>query len=322
MAKGLPAIALRWSLRDIDTIGNDVEEFRFLREPTYTDEELWALVLDLEDEMCAKGIDQRRRSFLLPVKAMERLGYASFSLSSNNSPLLFNRIQSIQRTLYRDKDVAVGGIHGGAFMFRAIATLVYVPIIFGTVQIDPFAYCDLSSKQIEWLRRTEGQERKYLVNFCNLFDLAACINPMSGYREVSDRVVSHLRLSAMQTQAAGAALCAAFDERGAIQSSLIAAELAMKAGLLNVGMLNKELRALGHDFEKMVRALNRVYPSLKTEEALGHVKKLPKLVTNRYSPEQPGRIQTGEIVMASQAIIGEVARLLTEGSLLESLVLE
>ena len=42
---------------------------------------------------------------------------------------------------------------------------------------------------------------------------------------------------------------------------------------------------------------------------------LPELVPNRYSPKQPGRNETGSIVMSSQAIAGAVARVLTGDSL-------
>ena len=125
-----------------------------------------------------------------------------------------------------------------------------------------------------------------------------------------------LRLSALQTQGAGATLCAAFDERGAVQSALMAAELSMKGALAGAGADDSELRRLGHDFAKLARAVGEAYAEFDLEEAMEEVGNLPELVPNRYSAEQPGRNETGSIVTSSQAIGGTVARALTGGGLL------
>ncbi len=283
----------------------------------YSDDQLWGLILALEDELCAKGMAPKNRHFELPARAMERLGYRSFVLSGSGAPPLLRRIEGMHATLYRRKDVAAGGVHGGAFMFRGIATNVHVPIAYGTVAIEPFSLCDLAARQIDWLRSSAGQEQAYLVNFCNLFDFAASLHPMGGYGVAPKPALPLLQLSALQTQGAAATLCAAFDERGAVQSALIAAELAMKAALAGAGANEDDLKALGHDFSKMARAVGEAYEEFGLEAVMEDVGNLPELVPNRYSPKQPGRDETGLIVMSSQAIAGAVARVLTGGSLLE-----
>ena len=115
------------------------------------DQQIWELISTIEDELFADGLDPKQRHFQLPVKAMERLGYTTFALSGPNEPASLRRIRAIHQTLYRTKDVAVGGLHGGAFMFRGIAVEVRVPRFFGSVQIHPFEYNDLSPRQKEWL---------------------------------------------------------------------------------------------------------------------------------------------------------------------------
>ena len=97
------------------------------------DPELWDLIWNLEDELLAEGLDPRQRCFHLPVRAMERLGYASFVLFGPHEPALLRRIRTFHQTLYRTKDVAVGGLHGGVFMFRGVAVEVRVPLSFGSV---------------------------------------------------------------------------------------------------------------------------------------------------------------------------------------------
>ena len=285
-------------------------------EPVYKDEDLWELILTLEEGMCAEGITPKERHFKLPIKAMERLGFKSFVLSGSREDPLLKRIRALHATLYRPKDVAVGGLHGGAFMFNGIAAQVYVPIIYGAVMIDPFEFCDLSPSQIEWLRSSPAQDRAYLVNFCNLFDFSACLHPMGDYGEVSKAALPLLQLAAFQTQSAGAALCAAFDNRGAVQSALVAAELSMKAALAGAGSKESELKVLGHDFVKLAEAVGDAYEKFELRPVKELARGLPELVPNRYSPKQPERNETGSIVMSSQAIAGAVARVLTEGSLL------
>lgn len=91
---------------------------------------------------------------------MERLGYTNFALSGPDEPVLLCRIRAIHQTLYRSKDVAVGGLHGGAFMFRGTAVEVRVPLFFGSVKIHPFEHNDLSPRHREWLALDPEQVRR------------------------------------------------------------------------------------------------------------------------------------------------------------------
>ena len=270
--------------------------------PMYKDEDLWQLILTLEEEMNAEGIIPKERHFKLPIKAMESLGFQSFVLSGHREHPLLKRIRVLHATLYRPKDVAIGVLHGGAFMFHGIAAHVYVPIILGRVKIDPFEFCDLSPNQIEWVRSSPAQERAYLVNFCNLFDFSACLHPMGDYDEVPESALPLLQLAAFQTQSAGATLSAAFDNRGAVQSALVAAELSMKAALAGAGTEESELKALGHDLVRLAKAVGDAYEKFELRAVMELARGLPELVPNRYSPKQPGRNETGSIVMSSQAI--------------------
>ena len=128
----------------------------------YKDEDLWQLILTLEEEMWADGIMPKDRHFDLPIKVMESLGFQSFIAGGDREHPLLKRIRALHATLYRRKDVAIGGLHRGAFMFHGIAAHVYVPIILGEAKIDPFELCDLSPRQLEWLRSNSEQERAYL----------------------------------------------------------------------------------------------------------------------------------------------------------------
>ena len=279
-----------------------------------SDQAILELISTIEDELLADGLDPRQRHFQLPVTAMERLGYTSFALSGPYEPALLRRIRAIHQTLYRTKDVAVLGLHGGAFMFRGIAVEVRVPMILGSAQIRPFEHNDLSRGQKEWLASDPELVEAYVSTFCDIFDFSACLYSVDGYSEPPDAATPLLCLSAFQLQGAGATLCAAFDGRGAIQSSLVGAELALKAALAGNGTSDGELKGYGHDLERLANAVTDVYESFELTSVKARMRVLPKLVENRYSPVQPSRMETGEIVMASQHIAGAVARALTGGS--------
>ena len=276
-----------------------------------TNEDLWQLILDIENEMCAEGMSPKDRHFHLPIKAMERLGYRSFALGGRNEPPLYKRIRKLHGTLYRMEDVAVGGIHGGAFMFRGIATHVYVPLILGKVKVEPFKYNDLSPEQLNWMISSPADRKTYYTNFCNLFDFAACLYPMEGFGKVPETALPRLQLAAFQSQSAAATLCAAYDTRGAIQSSLLAAELSMKAALEGDGARDSDLIKHGHNLKNLADAVGKAYDVFDLATVREHINTLPQLVPNRYSLQQPDRNKTGKIVMASQAIVGAVARALT-----------
>ena len=279
------------------------------------DQELWDLISILENELLADGLDPKQRHFHLPVRAMERLGCASFALSGPNEPALLHRIRTIHRTLYRTKDVAVGGLHGGAFMFRGIAVEVRVPLFFGSVRISPFEHNDLSPRQKEWLASAPEHVEAYVSTFCDIFDFSACLYSFSGYDDPPETARHFLGLAAFQLQGAGATLCAAFDERGAIQSSLVGAELALKAALAGNGASDADLKEYRHNLHRLVAAVSKVYSKFEMNSVNARMRLLPNLVDNRYSAQQPSRMETGDIVMASQFIAGAVARALTGGSL-------
>ena len=283
--------------------------------PELTDQELFDLILQLENELLAEGMDPKHRALHVPIKVMELLGYKSFVVTGHNSPEVLQRIRSLHKQLYRPRDVAAGGVHGGVFMFRGIAAAVHIPIVFGAVGINPFDYCDLSSRQIEWLQSDAKQAEEYVETFCDLFDLAGCISSLADYEQPTGRARDLFGLAAFQLQGSSASLCVAFDGRGAVQSALIGAELSLKGALAAKGKSEAQLKSYRHDLSKLVTEVKKLYPAFEVGAVRSRMHGLPKLVPNRYSSDQPTRMETGKIVMASQFIAGAVARAVTGGSL-------
>mgnify|MGYP003644857704 CR=1 FL=1 len=281
---------------------------------TPTDQELSRLILAIEDELDAEGMDPKDRAFHGPQRVMSKLGYISFVMGGLGAPPVLERIMAIHRSLYRPKDTGVGGLHGGAFMFRGIATRIYIPIIFGRVGINPLDLCDLTDDQKRWLGSRDSDLNAYVDTFADLFDFAAMLAPMSNYSYPPEESVPLLTSASFQLQAAGAVLCNAFDERGCVQNALIGAELTLKGALKGKGVLEKELKGMGHDLPRLVEATAERWPSFDLEKASKVVAEFPPYVANRYSQAQPSRRDAGSIVMGAQFIAGETARAISGGN--------
>lgn len=276
---------------------------------TPSDDELYALILKLEDELDEAGIDPDKRAWELPRKAMRELGYVNYVLSEGSPPqVLFDRIRSMHLLLYRPKDVAAGAIHGGAFMFRGIATLIEIPMMFGEVNIDLLKLCDLTQDQITWLSKRPNELQSYCDTVHDLLDFAGGFFGMGGFDLAPEESMPFFFLARSHLHAAAATLCAALDTRGCTQSAILGSELALKAAIAGTGAQERDLRSFGHDLDRMANAVADCYPVVKRDQLLHHVALLPPFVANRYSMKQPTRREAGAIVMSAQFIAAEAMR--------------
>jgi hypothetical protein len=131
--------------------------------------------------------------------------------------------------------LAVGGIHGGIFMFRDVFARIDIPMAYGKVAIEPLKLTDLSDTQIKWLCSRSADLQMFLDQFTDIFDFAGSVATFGDYKRPTKEALEVFWLAAFQLQAAAAALSAAFDFRGAVQSAILGAELALKGGLAAIG---------------------------------------------------------------------------------------
>jgi hypothetical protein len=151
----------------------------------------------------------------------------------------------------------------------------------------------------------------YLDRFIDIFDVASGVGHLADYKVPPKESLEMFQLAAFQLQAAAAILSVAFDFRGAVQSALIGAELALKAGLAAMRVDEEGRREHGHDLASAAQALAGMQPGLDIQTVLTTIKRLPEYVENRYSPNQPPRAETGHIAMGAQYIAGKVMRQMT-----------
>jgi hypothetical protein len=280
-----------------------------------SDRELFNFVIEADEEAFNEGLAPNQRSFHVTSKVMKRLGYLSFVQSGVSTPPIVKRISALHNSLYRREDLSVGGLHGGIFMFRDVFVRIHIPIIYGRPQIDPFALTDLSKMQLKWLCSRVNDMQAFLDQFTDIFDFAGGINNLGDFKSPPENSLDTFRLAACQLQAAAATLSVAFDNRGAIQSALIGAELALKGGLAAIGVDEKARRKHGHNLASASNTFAKAKPDFDLPRVLKAIEPLPPYVENRYSSHQPGRVETGHIVMKVQYIAGEVMRQITQFSI-------
>lgn len=284
-----------------------------------SDDELLKFVIEADDELLKEGKSPKQRTMHVVSKVMRRLNFTGPIIFSGGGSPFVSRIIDLHSSLYRPADLAIGGLHGGVFMFRDIFSRIYIPIGFGTVRIEPLTLTDLSPMQINWLRSRPKDFDIFLDQFIDIFDFAGGLATMGNYKRPPKVALDIFRLSAFQLQAAAATLCVAFDFEGAVQSAIIGAELALKAGLAASGADEAARRRHSHDLTSAATALGEAYPNFDLARILSTVQRLPAYVDNRYSPIQPSRLETGHIVMGAQYIAGEVMRQVAAFSIRSSL---
>jgi hypothetical protein len=283
-----------------------------------SDSKLFELVLAADEEALAEGLSPKQRGLATVRKVLKKLGYTFVMTGSGMSPI-GERVLAMHRSLYRGSDLAVGGIHGGIFMFRDVFARIYIPFGYGQMSVDPFQLTDLSEPQLRWLASRPQDLAAFHDQFIDIFDFAGTLGRLGDYKMPPKEALELFQLASFQLQAAAAALSVAFDFRGAIQSCLIGAELSLKAGLAAQGVPEKVWRKHGHDLASAANAFSNGCQAFDLDRVLRTVQRLPQYVENRYSPEQPDRVAVGHIVMGAQYIAGEVARQIGEFSIRSAL---
>lgn len=288
-------------------------------EDEISDSTLFALVIAADEEALAEGKSPKQRGMVTVLKVMKKLGHAFVMTGSGMSPL-GERVMAMHRSLYRGSDLAIGGIHGGIFMFRDIFARIYIPFGYGQMSVNPFQLTDLSEAQLRWLASRPQDEAAFHDQFIDIFDFAGTLGRLGDYKMPPKESHEMFQLASFQLQAAAAALSLAFDFRGAIQSCLIGAELSLKAGLAAHGADEKARRKHGHHLASAANAFSKGSPTFDLDRVMRTIQRLPQYVDNRYSPDQPDRMAVGHIVMGAQYIAGEVARQIGEFSIRSALI--
>jgi hypothetical protein len=201
-------------------------------------------------------------------------------------------------------------MHLGAYLFRDMFCRLYAPIAFGIAHIDFWKLIDLNDVQRQWLASIPEELDRFTDQAADILDFGYGWQEFGHGRTLDARGQDLIWRSHAQLEAAAATATSAYDFRGTVQSALLGAELALKAGLAALGISDAELRsrAIGHDLKAAANRLAGLVPGLDLDRIQRVVALFPPYVASRYDTPPPGRVETGHILMGAQFIASEVTR--------------
>ncbi|TGS82741.1 hypothetical protein EN817_25200 [Mesorhizobium sp. M3A.F.Ca.ET.174.01.1.1] len=276
------------------------------------DEDLLYIVGQADKELCQAGIDIKHRILEVPRLVMKRFGYPGYVIAGRGKPKILERIDRAFASIYRKQDLAVGG-HIGVFMYRDIFARIAVPHVFGTVSINPFECIDLTPVQLRIIQ-SEPEEMEVLIDqFSDVADIQYGTQEIKSTFAKIELVSRFIGLARLHLHAASAVLTGGYDYRGAVQSSLLANELALKAGAAANGLSESQIkRKFNHDASSAAQFIAAHWSSFDLGRVLRVIAMQPQYVLNRYAATQPQRRDVGHLVMGVQYIVSEVVRHLSD----------
>lgn len=277
-----------------------------------SDEHLLFIVGETDKELFSQGVDIRRRTWEVAGVVMRRFGYESFVMAGLGKPPLLTRIEDLMQQMYRPQDFASGG-HIGVYMYRDIFAKISVPWVFGKAGFNPVDFVDLTPIQRLILQTEPDLIECYLDQFNDVADI------QYGYMEAKkpfsdiELLMRFAGLAKLHLHGASAVLTGGYDFRGAVQSALLATELALKAGAAGQGLTEAKIKhQFGHKLNELAAFVGESWPDFDAARVQRVLSTQPLYVLNRYADEQPSRLAVGHIVMGAQFIVSEVIRQISD----------
>lgn len=282
-----------------------------------SEKEIWAIIDKYDRQAIKEGIQPKSRPLYVAPKVCEELG-AVFSIGVNNDQLS-KIIIDMHRSLYRKQDLQMGAAYSGLAIGLAIPFQVNVPLIYGSVVIEPLKHVEAKEVQLQRIFENEEEGKAFINQVVEAFDIGGVVIGMADFAVPDGKDKAMFLMAAFHNTAQATTLVHSSDSRGAIQSALIAAELAVKAALIRFGYSDDQLKAVGH-------VLSRAKPDYckatgMNEDAFSKmVGKLPELVKSRYMDEKRTTLEFLETASICQHLVATTARYLSGKSLHSDLV--
>lgn len=171
-----------------------------------------------------------------------------------DQPPIVKRLQGIFREIYPPQDLGMGG-HIGVYMFRDVFARISIPHVYGMANLDPLQHVELTPAQCLIIQRDLGEWGVFINQFIDVADVEFGSHTLAPQFQAQELVVRFLGLSRLHLHAAAAILTGGHDARGAVQSALLATELALKAGAATLGLDESTIKdQFGHRLPALVSA--------------------------------------------------------------------
>lgn len=272
----------------------------------YTDDYLLSIIDQEDRRLFAEGKSLSARQFQAVAKTCERIGHV-FTIGMAEDQLT-SRLRELSKRFFRPKDGGTPSLFTGLTMHLGLPFQVNVPIIFGSVEINPFEHTDAIEWQLIRLNSNKSELEICLSQVCDVWDIGTLLSEIDGKTRLQGREGEFFDLAAFHLMAAVATLSRGFASKGAVQSALISAELAIKCSHLRDGKTETWLQNnVGHKLEvhleKLANFFGRDYEIVREIVSL-----LPPMVAERYGRHKMEAAAVSDCVLAAQAVLAAVAR--------------
>jgi hypothetical protein len=194
-------------------------------------------------------------------KALQEFGIRTV-LMGRGAPPIVERTQRLCDLLFIPKELQSGGMQFGAYLFRDM--FCRLPIALGRAHIAFWKLVELNDVQKQWLAEIPEERDRFTDQAADILDFGYGWQEFGHGRTIDSRGKDLIWRSHTQLEAAAATATAAYDYRGTLQSALLGAELALKAGIAALGVSDAELRsqAIGHHLGAATTRLAGLLPRI------------------------------------------------------------
>lgn len=270
------------------------------------DDRILRLIDALDREAVAAGATPRQRPLRVIPKVCAELGIV-YVLGRFSDPRI-ETISAIHNSFFRPDDLAVGSVFTGITRHLDLFFRVDVPWLLGTVRLDYIKHIDIKKSQLRRVFQVEAEVKSLCAGICDVFDIGFALGRIGGFNLQEGDATDWFSMAAFHAQAAAITLRHAYDFRGAVQSALLCAELAVKSALIFAGRdADYCAKNIGHNLEKALPDLRLTcrYPDIEVESIISG---LPHFVRSRYIHKNWNRTEAGDIVSAAQRLLALVVK--------------
>lgn len=262
-------------------------------------------ILKLDERYAVEGIPFHTR----PFRAARDLLGKQFGLGVGKDP----RIGEIERAYARlipEVEFTWPGMGTGLVASIDRVRKVTIGIVFGSVSISAHKGLGFSSHQewVTWCRGDHTVAARSAFAFADMYDLVYGID----YLPQQGNVTIFWGLAAAQLKLVAESL----SQSGSISSPVLqpiclAAELAMKGTLLQLGVSEKDLKnskLFGHDLVKLGEKMTQARSHRDDVLLLGALSKFPDYVGDRYRETQLSRLEVIDLALNAQFVLASAVR--------------
>lgn len=232
-------------------------------------------IIQKDTELMNLGISLHARPFHVNLAWMEYAGINGNVLDEERRKI----IEKIYEELYPPKSINIPPLFTGGAAIRDNIYLVEVPIIYGSVHIEPIKQIKIAPAELEKIYRNFPEDFwSAMYQSADALDFGYSIDDLTKSNDND-----FLRNAANNLTATFRTLLGKLDTEAALQSACLTIELTGKGILKEKKYTNEQLKELGHNLVKITEEVSKLELSKDDNEVLNVVAKLPNYVQSRYS---------------------------------------